>query len=132
MLLQRQWLFEECFHKWSAYIHARGWRLTQGEGYVGDTDARDGDHDGPHMAGGGHYSKTSGDRNLWVPDPKNNHPDRQPTDPDGWRLIRKGGTPEWREAGAVWKQLHPLCRWGGDFAIRDDNHISVLSPTGKA
>lgn len=27
--------------------------------------------------------------------------------------------------GDYWKTLHPLCRWGGDFKIRDGNHYSL-------
>lgn len=27
--------------------------------------------------------------------------------------------------GSYWKSLHPLCRWGGDFASADGNHFSI-------
>jgi hypothetical protein len=27
--------------------------------------------------------------------------------------------------GARWKSMHPLCRWGGDFAKPDGNHYSM-------
>lgn len=29
------------------------------------------------------------------------------------------------ELGDYWKSLHPLCRWGGDFAKPDGNHYSM-------
>jgi hypothetical protein len=35
-------------------------------------------------------------------------------------------TAAYAELGAYWKGLHPLCRWGGDFATRPDgNHFSI-------
>lgn len=30
-----------------------------------------------------------------------------------------------RPIGEYWKTLHPLCRWGGDFAKPDGNHYSM-------
>lgn len=30
-----------------------------------------------------------------------------------------------RQLGEYWKGLHPLCRWGGDFKIKDFNHYSM-------
>jgi hypothetical protein len=29
------------------------------------------------------------------------------------------------DLGTYWKNLDPMCRWGGDFAIRDWNHFSI-------
>lgn len=31
----------------------------------------------------------------------------------------------WKFAGDYWKTLHPLARWGGDFATKDGNHFSL-------
>jgi hypothetical protein len=33
--------------------------------------------------------------------------------------------------GEVWKRMHPLCRWGGDFKNPDGNHYSITHG-GKA
>ena len=85
------------------------------EGYVGDTDARDGDHDGPHMRGGTHYMRLGQDLNLWIS--------------DVW--ISGGAHPAWRELGAFWKGLHPDARWGGDFERSDPNHFS-FAHAGKS
>jgi len=46
------------------------------------------------------------------------------------RNLFKGGkylssTEDHRAAGAYWKSLHPLCRWGGDFPTPDGNHYSL-------
>jgi len=35
-------------------------------------------------------------------------------------------TEDYAKLGAYWKNLHPLCRWGGDFGSRPDgNHFSI-------
>lgn len=105
--------------KQSAFVKALGdlivfvyehpaWALTLSEGYVGDTDGRDGDHDGPHKAGGAHYTRLGIDLNLFI----------------GGQLIRDGGHAAWLEIGAFWKRQHPLARWGGDFG--DSNHLSFF------
>ena len=31
----------------------------------------------------------------------------------------------YKPLGEYWKSLHPLCRWGGDFARPDGNHFSL-------
>ena len=43
-----------------------GYELRMGEGYVGDTDAADGDYDGPHKQGGQHYNRLAMDIMLDV------------------------------------------------------------------
>lgn len=35
------------------------------------------------------------------------------------------GSESYRFAGDYWKSLHPLARWGGDFASKDGNHFSL-------
>lgn len=32
---------------------------------------------------------------------------------------------EYKKAGEIWKGLHPLNRWGGDFKKPDGNHFSM-------
>lgn len=109
-LLQKQQLFAKLLAQLITFIvgHA-DWAVTMGEGYVGDTDGKDGDHDGPHMTGGAHYSKLGQDLNLFV----------QGHWVTGWH-------PAWDEIGATWTGLHPLCRWGGNFASKDYNHVSLF------
>ena len=91
------------------------WEVYWSEGYVKDTDAADGDHDGPHMEGGAHYMGTGGDLNLRV----------------NGEYIKDGNHPVWHLIGAKWKSMHPKARWGGDFKDRkgrpkmDSNHISI-------
>lgn len=87
----------------------KGWELTLSEGYVGDTDAKDGDYDGPHMKGGAHYTRLGQDLNLWI---------------DGQWI--RGHHAAWDAIGGYWLSLHPLCRWGGEFRTRDWNHFSLF------
>lgn len=109
-LRQRQALFSRLLAQLVTWIYTHpGWEVTFSEGYVGDTDAADGDYDGPHLKGGAHYNKLAMDLNLFV---------------DGKWV--QGMTPEWEEIGAKWEGLHPLCRWGGRFMSRDANHVSIF------
>ena len=88
------------------WIYDQGWQLTLSEGFVGDTDAADGDYDGPHKQGGLHYKRLAQDLNLFV---------------DGQWIVR-GDHPAWQAIGKRWKQMDSLARWGGDF--NDANHFS--------
>ena len=118
-LRERQSLFAILKARLVLWIKDQGWCYIEGEGYVGDTDAADGDHDGPHKAGGAHYTKLGEDGMLFV---------RGWWDGDvyvGGGYVGIGGTPEWRAIGERWKASHELCRWGGDFVSKDDNHLSI-------
>lgn len=87
------------------------WEFAESEGYVKDTDAADGDYDGPHKEGGAHYTGTGKDFNLYI---------------NGVWI--KSAHPTWKLIAAWWKARHPLCRWGGDFtgkAKGDFNHFSI-------
>jgi hypothetical protein len=115
-LLRRQWIFAECMAKWLFWVHVvKGWRITFAEGYIGDSIDKPSE-DTPHKRNGNHFNRLAGDYNLWA------------YDGSKWVLLRNGNEPQWLEAGAYWKSLNPLCRWGGDFG--DANHLSVESPEG--
>jgi hypothetical protein len=114
-LRQKQALFCRELARLIAWVYTHpGWEVRFGEGYVADTDSRDGDHDGPHMAGGGHYTRLAMDLML---------------DVDGVWI--RGWHAAWDAIGAQWRSQHPLCRWGGDFRSRDYNHFSLYHQ-GKA
>lgn len=99
------------------WVKDQGWALTPGEGLVAHTDAKDGDHDGPHKAGGAHYTATGEDVNLFVGGTwtENGY--------EGGQYIADGSHPAWLAIGLKWESYHPLCFWGG--RIRDANHISI-------
>lgn len=114
-LRQKQSLFARLLAQLITWIYSHPtWEVTFAEGFVGDTDAKDGDHDGPHMKGGAHYNRIGQDLNLFV---------------DGKWIT--GSDPAWDEIGEKWRSLHPLTRWGGDFNSRDWNHFSLFH-AGKA
>lgn len=110
----KQELFAKCLGQLLAFIHNHPtWRARLQEGYVGTTDAADGDYDGPHLKGGGHYNKVAIDIAMFL------------VDTEGGRVALTTAHPVWDELGRFWKSLHPECRWGGDFAHRDYNHFSI-------
>lgn len=115
-------LFTHLGARWVLKMEEAGYEIAHGEGYVALTDAADGDHDGPHKAGGAHYMGTGGDQNLYV--------DGAFVDEGGkrvWKVVyvKSSDHPAWKVGGALWLPLHPSCRWGGDFTRPDANHISV-------
>lgn len=83
--------------------------IAFGEGLVSQTDAADGDYDGPHMKGGGHYAGVAID--LVVYD-------------SAGRYISDGEHQVYQELGKKWRTIDSLCRWGGDFSNPDPNHFS--------
>lgn len=114
-LREKQSAFARCIAQLILWIYEQGMEVTLGEGYVGDTDAADGDYDGPHMKNGQHYKRLAMDLNLFI----------------NGQWVTDGGHPQWARIGARWKQFDSLARWGGDFAKRDSNHFSFESE-GKA
>ena len=60
------------------------------------------------------------------------HPDRLAAD---LNLFKDGAwlreTEHHREFGEFWKNLHPDCRWGGDFSGRPDGNHYSMTPDGK-
>lgn len=69
--------------------------------YFGDGVARDG-----HIKNSFHYKGLAQDINLFK---------------NGVYLTK---TEDHAQFGEYWKQLHPLCTWGGDFTRKDGNHYS--------
>ena len=97
------------------WAREEGYELAFGEGYVALTDGADGDHDGPHMDGGSHYTGLGHDMILY-----------------------RGGSPvtnsedvSWVAIGTEWKRRDDRACWGGDFKKADAGHFSFLYQ-GKA
>lgn len=114
-LRQKQSAFALALARLILWINDQGWEVTLGEGYVGDTDARDGDYDGPHKRDGLHYKRLAVDLNLFV---------------EG-QWITNGAHKVWQAIGAHWEAMDSLARWGGRFQSGDANHLS-FSHEGKA
>ena len=85
--------------------------IAFGEGLVSLTDARDGDYDGPHKKGGGHYNGLAVDLLIY--------------DEHG-KYIKDGGHPAYRLLGEQWERTDSLARWGGRFKSVDSNHYSFI------
>lgn len=117
-LILKQQLYTYLVGVWLTWIYSEltGVRVTMSEQYVAITDGKDGDHDGPHRADGAHYSKRGGDWDLFI-NCTFEHPQGE--------YVSDGGHPMWKVIGDKWAGLHSLARWGGHFASRDDNHISI-------
>jgi hypothetical protein len=100
--LQRE--YSICLARLIVWIYDQGWQCSIGEGFVADTDAKDGDHDGPHRKDGGHYKKLATDLNLFI----------------GGKLISDGTHPAWAQIHRFWRSLHMNA-----VTIPDDmNHIA--------
>lgn len=96
-----------------ARLRGKNWQLAIDEANVSHTDAADGDHDGPHLEGGTHYSGTGCDILVY----------------DNGVYIAVKHT-AYEIMGAWWKGLninYPDLQfvWGGDFAKKDYNHFSI-------
>lgn len=86
-----------------------GYEVAFGEGLVALTDAADGDHDGPHLDGGAHYTGLGFDLMIYN---------------TIGVYISDGSHPAYRRLGEKWRRIHWLARWGGDFTKADPNHFS--------
>ena len=106
-LSEKRCLFTRLLSSLILWAHDQGFELNFGEGYVAQTDARDGDYDGPHRSGGAHYTGLGMDLNLFV---------------DG-KWVSDGSHVVWTVIGVRWEGMNDLCRWGGRF--NDANHFSL-------
>lgn len=98
-LLSKQQTFAKLLGQLLVWIYTHPtWAVTLGDGYA---------HDG-HMANSLHYIRLAQDLNLFV-----------------GGVYVTGAHPAWDEIGACWKGLNPGCAWGGDFASKDWNHLSM-------
>lgn len=99
-LRQKQSLFVRLIGRLIGIVYEQGWELTFADAYRPDRQG--------HKKDSLHYSRLAIDLNLFV---------------NGIWVTEDSA--EWRFIGTRWKALHPLCRWGGDFASVDLNHFSL-------
>jgi hypothetical protein len=100
------------------YAHTLGYCFVEYEGCVmPDRKTRAGRRvqDGVHMRLSLHYDRMASDFVLY--------------DKETGRPVYNGNDERWLRLGEFWKDLDPLCRWGGDF--NDANHFS-LSHGGRS
>lgn len=121
---QRQALFAHCFGKLIVWLFDNGYEATVASGYV--QPLPDGSVPG-HMKYSVHGDRLAEDLNIYLVGRWMDGLDMK-GDGNGagdWQI------PHWKQIGDFWKSLDPVCRWGGDFAIKDWNHFSTLSMDGK-
>ncbi len=99
-LRQTQSLFAKLLGQLIVWIYEQGWEVTLADGFRPDAQG--------HMKGSLHYQRLAQDLNLFV----------------AGRYMDTD-CPEWQAVGAQWKSYDELCRWGGDFASKDLNHMSI-------
>jgi hypothetical protein len=110
---KRQELFMECLAQFLPWLLANGYKIRGGELQRDPRIAAMNAAAGTGISSSVHIDKLAIDLNLFR---------------NGVFLDK---TEDHAAAGAKWKSLHPLCRWGGDFKDSrgrpkpDGNHYSV-------
>ena len=109
-LSDKQRLFMWAMSELLRYIYDQGHTVTAGDFARKDNRG--------HMPGSMHYDRLAADLNVFIF-----------TVEGAWEYLESyDEAPEvWDRLGTYWKAIHPLCRWGGDFASRDLNHFSVTA-----
>lgn len=85
----------------------KGWGVTFAEAYRTPEQARWNAETGAGIVNSLHCQRLAIDLNLFI---------------DG---VYQTSNDAHEPLGNYWKSLHPLNRWGGDFARRDGNHYSM-------
>ena len=112
-LRQKQSLFVELVTMLLKRMTTQGYEMTFGEAYRSPEEAERLFKLGKGIKNSNHIIKLAIDINLFR---------------DGKFL---NSTEAHKQFGQYWKELHPSCRWGGDFPKPDGNHYS-LEHNGKA
>jgi D-alanyl-D-alanine carboxypeptidase len=90
-----------------AFVYSQGFELTWGEAFRTAQQAQWDAAAGTGIAQSVHCSRLAVDLQLFK---------------EGTYLTN---AEDYKFAGEYWKSLHPLCRWGGDFARVDADHFSL-------
>lgn len=108
-LSKRQQEFTACVGLLIAYATMKGYGLTFGDAYR-DTrlHGKFGQKKGYGSPCSVHKYRLAVDFNLFI---------------DG-QYIEDGHHSVWKELGEYWKTIHVDAVWGGDFEIKDSNHMS--------
>lgn len=106
-LRSKQSLFVKLVAQLIDWAYAQGYEITFSEAYRPPFVAEEYARRGVGIKTSLHCSRLAIDLNLFK---------------DGKYLTR---TKDHEPLGEYWKNLHPLCRWGGDFRRRDGNHYSM-------
>lgn len=104
---EKQRRFAQLVGRLIDFAYSNGFELTFGEALRTDEQAAINAAKGIGIAKSNHRIKLAIDLNLFIEG-------AWQTNPDAYRPL-----------GDYWKTLDPLCRWGGDFKMKDAVHFSL-------
>lgn len=104
---EQQRLFAGLVGKLIDFAYASGYELSLGDAYRDPRLAQLNAQEGKGISNSLHTQRLAIDLNLFK---------------DGQYLAK---SEDYKPLGDYWKTLHPLARWGGDFALKDGNHFSL-------
>lgn len=104
---EKQRRFAELIGRLITWCYANGYELTFGEALRTAEQAAINAAKGIGIAKSLHMLKLAMDLNLFI---------------EG---VWQTGPEAYRPMGEYWKSLDPLCRWGGDFKMKDAVHFSM-------
>ena len=108
-LSKKQQRFTARLSELLAYAHAKGYRLTLGDGYRDPRVFGDfGEKKAYASANSVHKLRLAIDLNLFI----------------NGEYVTDGAHSAYADLGRFWKSLDPDARWGGDFLSGDSNHFS--------
>lgn len=111
---EKQRLFVHLQGVFIIWCYANGYELSEGEAFRSPELAALYAAKGIGIANSLHSLRLAKDWNLFLD-----------TTAKGDEDIYQMDTEAYRPLGNFWKSLHPLNRWGGDFAKPDGNHFSL-------
>jgi hypothetical protein len=105
---EKQRLFAKLVAEFITWAYASGYEFTFGEALRTQAQADLNAKTGVGISNSLHLLKLAIDLNLFI------------------NGVWQTSTETYKPLGDHWKQLHPLCRWGGDFVrLPDGNHFSL-------
>lgn len=111
---EKQRLFVKLVGQLIAWAYGQGYELSFGEALRSQLQAEENARTGTGIAESLHLSRLAIDLNLFIAG------------------MYQTATVAYKPLGEHWKQLHPLCRWGGDFKSKPDGDHFSLEHEGRA
>lgn len=107
-MIEKQHLFLKLVARLILWVDEQPeYQLTGGELYRSPKEAQENAAKGIGISNSNHSKRLAIDLNLFI---------------NGQYVTASA---DYKRLGDYWKALHPLCRWGGDFAKPDGNHFSL-------